>query len=409
MAVATAVLFGGLLIYSEASGWSGWPGRWMSFAAAVRMSLFVLAPAAVLFGAWQGGRERRRRLDDQLASAARPSWRPLVATWAALTLGFWAGLFVVVAAGMALVAPIATYWPPGWWAVVAVAFVGIAAMSAVGVALGRMVPSRLVGPTAAVVCYAAMIYAIDDSGQLRGVEWLAPVLSTDDAPGHVISGSMSLRQTLWFIGLAAAALAVVGARRKWLALVPAAAAAGAAWALVAGPHGIWQQDSAAAEMVCTDDAPTVCLIKQDAYLMDDVVVQVQEALAKFEGIAHGPDRAVQAAWFADERPAPGDLVVELDGGPTLTGGLAQPDWSQLLHWTVGNDCAQPVDEDVGLAEIVDLWLNDSTMPWHSPEVVAAYESLRAIPEAEQRDWISRYLEAAGTCDPALVELLDELT
>lgn len=137
-------------------------------------------------------------------------------------------------------------------------------------------------------------------------------------------------------------------------------------------------------------------------------MQVQEALAKFGGIPHGPHRAMQAAWFADERPAPGDLVVDLEGSPTLTGGLTQPDWTQLLHWTVGNDCAEPAGEFVGLAEIVDFWLNDSTMPWHSPEIVAAYESLRAMPEAEQRDWISRYLEAAATCDPALVELVDEL-
>jgi hypothetical protein len=380
----------------------------MSFAAAVRMSLFVLAPAAVLFGAWQGGRERRRRVDDQLAAVAKPSWRPLVVTWAALTLGFWVGLLVVVAAGIAFVAPIATYWPPGWWAVVAVAFVGLAAMAAVGVALGRMVPSRLVGPTAAVVFYAAMIYAIDDAGQLRGVEWLAPVLSTYDAPGHVISGSMSLRQTLWFVGLVSAALTVVGARKKWPAVVPAAAAAGAAWALVAVPYDIWQPDPAAAEMVCTDDTPTVCLIRQDAFLMDEVVVQVQEAIGKFEGVRHAPDRAVQAAWFADERPAPGDLVVELDGGPTFTGGLAHADWSQLLHWNIGNDCVQPATDFVGLAEIVDLWLNDSTMDWHSPEAVTMVESLRAMPEADQRDWIGRYLEAATTCDPALVELLDEL-
>lgn len=109
-AAAGGVLLGGLLsLYSLAGGWAGWPGRWMPFAASVRMSLFVVGALTVACAAWQGGRERRRRIEEQLATAARPGWQPVLVSWAAVTLGALVALLVVVIAGVAAVAPVATY------------------------------------------------------------------------------------------------------------------------------------------------------------------------------------------------------------------------------------------------------------------------------------------------------------
>lgn len=233
-AVATLVL-GALLMYAEAGSWAG---RWMPFAAAVRFSTLVLAPIAVALGAWQGGRERRRRIGEQLASTSRPRWQPLVVAWTGVTLGCWLGLLVVVAAGAALVAPVATYAGGGWWWLLAVTPVALAAMTAVGMALGRVAPFWVAAPVAMIVVYGLQVY-VHDAWGLHGIEWLAPIVAVHNAFGQTVSGWVHLQQVLWFGGLAATGLVLAAARRRWLAILPAAVAAAGAAALLGGAptHG----------------------------------------------------------------------------------------------------------------------------------------------------------------------------
>lgn len=417
VAAAGVLVAGALSMYSLAGGWAGWPGRWMPFAASVRMSLFVVGAIAVGCAAWQGGRERRRRIGDQLNSTARPAWQPVVLGWAAVTIGAVLALLVLVGAGAALVAPVASYAGGGWWWVLAVSLPGLAALSALGFALGRLVPSRLTAPVAGIGAYLLMVGAIDTT-ELGGVRWLAPVMSQYDGLGYRLDGSVSAQQALWFAGLAATARVLVAARRRSLVAVPAGVAAAAAVMLVTEPVESWQRDPQASEQVCTDDAPEVCLTRVNAFVLDDMAQAARDLLARWDGVPGRPTRAVEVGSLvrtgAELEPFEPDgavMLVQLHSGLTMTGSLAEPDEYQgWLEWWPETGC----DDDAFIRhhhvfQVAAAWGTGAHRPWLEPEQLTALEALEGIPIADQRDWMGAVVEAARACDEAvLAELADDL-
>lgn len=412
VAVAGVLVAGGLTLHSLAGDWAGWAGRWMPFAASVRMSLFVIGAITVACAAWQGGREHRRRIGDQLASTARPVWQSVLLAWSAVTLGATAGMLVLLLAGALLVAPVATYSGGGWWWVLAVSVPGLAALSALGFALGRQVPSRLTAPVAAIGSYLLMVGAIDTI-QLGGVRWLAPVLSQYDAPGYTLSGALNAQQALWFAGLAGTALVLVAARRRWFAVLPAAVAAASAYALVSEPVESWQPDPSAAEPVCADGAPNVCMSRLNSFALDEVATAVQPVLDRWDGVP-GPrprtdDGTVQPrAYAGDDRV----LQVQFDAGMTLTGRIAEPYEGMSLFWwwpTVGCDDPE-YGRHVAVFEVTAAWGSGAaSWEWMEADRLAALQKLEAKPAAAQRHWFAAAIEAARTCDEAmLTELAEQL-
>lgn len=407
---AGVLLTGALSMYELTGGWSGWPGRWMSFAASVRMSLYVIGAVTVACAAWQAGRERRRRVGEQIAGTARPRWQPFLVAWAAVTVGACLSLLVLVGVGVVLVAPVATYWGGGWQWVLAVAFPGLAALSAVGTGLGRLVPSRLVAPVAGIVTYLAMV-GVHDTVGLGGARWLAPILSQYDAPGYLIPATASGLQALWFLGCTATVLLLVGTRRRWLAAVPAGVAAAGALPLLAGPGTIWVEDTAALQLVCVDDGgPEVCVPLLEAFLLDDVSHAAREVFARWDGVPGGPERAISANLINGHQPAGYErgshtLVVQVDA-VTLTGALGEP---SPFSWWPERGCDSSMDFGPA-AETTAAWgaglLPDEV---YGPEVREAYENLVGMPEADQKDWITQVLDAYVTCDDErIAELQAEL-
>lgn len=418
VAAVVTLLAGTALMYSDANSWAG---QWMPLAASVRFSMLILAPVAVALGAWQGGRERRRRIGEQLATTPRPGWQPLVTAWASVTLGCWLALAIVVGAGAALVAPVASYAGGGWWWILAVAFLALAAMAAVGVALGRAVPSRLTAPVLAIVLYAAQVYAHDAVGRLGGKEWLVPIMPVHDASGAMLPGSVSLQQTLWFAGLAASALVLVGSRQRWLALMPAAlAVVGAAPFLTTPATAVtqdewwlqnthWEPDPEASELVCTRDEPEVCLARYEAFLLDDVTPIARDTLARLEGIPGAPTRAVGSTLGVDV--ADESYVFVDTGRVTITGDLhPERSWS-VVRWRPELHCeAETADEEHGygydwLAAAVGMWATDSGGARADDRTREALDSLRSMPESEQKEWAGELITAGETCD---TDALDEL-
>lgn len=404
-AVATLVL-GALLLHAEASQWGG---RWMAFATAVRFSTLVLAPVAVALGVWQGGRERRRRLGELLASTPRPRWQPLVVAWASLTLGCWLGLLVVVAAGAVLVAPVATYAGGGWWWLLAVALVALAAATAGGLALGRVAPFWVAAPVAMIGLYALQVYAHDTFGP-RGLRWLTPILAVYDAWGHHLSGWIHLRQALWFGGVAATALVLAAARRRWLAILPAAVALVGAGPFLSGPSSDgWQPDPVANELVCTEDEPRVCLSREEAFLLDQVTPAAREALRRFEGVPGGPTRALGST-FAPLPGAEPYLDIRIAGRVTITGELSPDAQWPFVHWWPDLVCDSPdaYDRYLWLLDAAAHWASEEpAAEWWVPEMRDEYAALLAMPLAEQKAWIGELIAAAGDCDRAALDQLAE--
>jgi hypothetical protein len=417
VAAAGVLVGGGSTLYSMVGDWAGWAGRWMPFAASVRMSLFVIGAIAVACAAWQGGRERRRRIDDQLASTARPQWHPVLLGWAAVTLGATVALLVLVAVGAALVAPVATYAGGGWWWVLAVSVPGLAALSALGYAAGRLVPSRLTAPVVGIGVYLLMVGAIDTLS-LGGVRWLAPVLSHYDAPGYTLSGTLSAQQALWFSGLAATALVVIAARRRWLAVVPAAVAAAAGFALVSDPVEAWQPDPTAAEPVCADEAPNVCVSRLNSFVLEEVAVAVRPVLERWDGLPEPRPRTDDGVTLMTEHAIRGYveqtddpvLQVEFHAGMTLTGGIAEPyEGMGLFSWwpTVGCGDDAAYERHAAMFEVTAVWGSGADWSWLGPDRIAALTMLEAMPADAQREWFAAAIDAARICDEATLDRLAE--
>lgn len=411
-----------------------WVGRWIPFAESVRVTLIVLVPLAVAAGAWQSGREHRRRTPDQLAAAARPRWQPVVMTWAAVTLGMATGLLLVWGAVAAAIAPVATHHNGGWLPTLGVAFAGIAAAAALGVALGRLVRSRLVAPVAGLVVYIAVGVVIYNDGW-RGA-LLAPSLGGAGTGTSLLAPGLQLRQLMWFGALGATALVLGGARRWWLAAAPAALAVPLAVSVASWPADERRvPDVAAAQLVCTDDGgPEVCLTRVNAFLLDDAVPAIRAQLVRWEHVEGGFDRAVDATSRYDAGPADvqvGTITVDLSRLISWNARLSETDeygfgladefaWASRNLVLEGCDLEWAGDEPhYAATEAAGTWARGrqpSAGVLEADEPVDGGESaprpvptLLDRPEAEQRDWMGRYLAAARACDTAtLADLAREL-
>lgn len=395
-AIATLAGAAGML-YSDRITWAG---QWMQLAASLRDSMYVLGALAIAAGAWQVGRDVRRRSTEQLEATPRRRLQSVTVAWAAVTLGCWLGMLIAVVAGAVLVARVATYSGGGWWWLIVVAFVVLAAMSALGVMLGRLLPYRLTGPIAAIVVYGLLILAHDEARALGEARWLAPFVLSYESVGRTLSVEVHLQQALWFGGLAAVLLVLAAARSRVYALVPAAVMTTGAVLLISGPAYAqefspptkWRPDPEARELVCTADE-LVCMPRVEAFLLDDVEPFAREVLARFEGVPGGPTRAVR-----DYETGSPDDALSLDVWPTITGDLEPDDPSRVVRWSPGDNCRAEAS-DRQRSRVLDLassWAVQS--PWGDAESEGAWQALRALPEVDQKDWISEVIAAAEACD-----------
>jgi hypothetical protein len=413
-----------------------WAGRWLPFAEYVRVTLIVLVPLAVAAGAWRAGREHRRRTADQLVASARPRWQPGVMAWAAVTIGMIAGSALAWGAAAAFTASVASHHNSGWLLTLAVAVAGIAAASALGLVVGRLVRNRLVAPVAGVLTYVGLgIVTYDD--RWRGV-MLAPSLGNAGPGTSSLATGLQLGQLGWLAALAATLLVLATARRWWLAALPGAIAVTAAVAVAAWPLDERRvPDAAASELVCTTDGgPEVCLARVNAFLLADAVPAMREQLARWDGVEGGFGRAVDATpWYDTGRAGvPSDTVIvsvtqliswnaRLAETNEYGFGLADDfGWAPQGLVIEACDVEWPGDEPYDAAmEAAAWWARDGELgagivffeddpesddKTYEPPVVQA---LLERPEAEQRAWMGRYLAAARECDEtALTELAREL-
>jgi hypothetical protein len=444
----SVLVLGGILLYIHMfyAYWVGiqqWVGRWGPLAASIRTILAILIPLVVAGAAWQGGRERRRRIDDQLLSTPRPLWQRTLGSWAAITLGAIAGLLMLWLSAVLFVAPIATYSGGGWWWTLAIAFLSLASAAAVGLAVGRLIPFRFVAPVAAVLAYFYVEALTIPGMQPASLIWLSPSNLTwlVELETHHLESSLHIQQTLWIGGGGAAALVLAGARRKWLALFPAMIALVGMIMIVtgSGPER-WQADPVAQELVCAGTAPEVCVTRVNAFLLDELVPVVHQYMARWGGVEGVPGRVVDGMWRDPFDPAlPPHDTVEFYLGDYFgwNGRLANHDRGGLGTQLAGAILARPacdlVDEENLDNESTDPWAGipasreeagTVALGWAVEDPTAgspgydeqgghridpapnpATTRLLELPDEEQKRWISRYLTAAAICDDQLFDVL----
>jgi hypothetical protein len=314
--------FGTWLLYAARSRWTT---GYMLLAMDQRWYLPLLTALAVAAGAWQACREHRSRVAELFASVPRPRAHQVVP----VLLGYGVAAFVGYAGAWSLaalrIAGTAEYLPAG--AVAGVVVAGAVAMVTAawfGLAVGRMLPYVVTAPALAIATFAAPLVAQEITGRR---EWLSTLLfpgynlggSTEFATVH---GRFSIAQVLYLTGLAAGAallLAAAGQRARLLALLPALLGTTAAVLVLQGGSAFVGDaiDPAARELVCTGDAPHVCVARLHGGVLAEVTPPARAALAKLARLPGAPTRAEESL------------------NPTMKAGQ-YPD-SLLIPLTVGDD------------------------------------------------------------------------
>jgi len=229
-----------LLAYGSGLAWK--ITFWVQASVLVRDGLLVIGPALGGAAAWMGGRERRRKIDDLLATTPRPAWARWGVTWAATAL--WGLLAYAVAGAYVLTLAVQhTSWgEPIAWPML-VGLVAVPAYGAVGYVLGSLLPSRFTAPLVAIALLVLPILVGRGSrsgtfspatkpSALAALHYLSPVATLDASVWYGVRPDVGWPQALFLLGLTGLALgglALRGERGRaaWSALLAGGVLAGA--------------------------------------------------------------------------------------------------------------------------------------------------------------------------------------
>lgn len=435
-AMAGLAVAGAAMLFNETEDWAG---RWLEFAEYTRVVLSLLAPVAVAVAAWHGGRDRRRRVEELISSTSRAPWQRVVTSWASVAVGAALGFALACLPGIVLVARVATYGGGLWWLLLVGSLAVVVASTAVGYAVGRLATGRVAAPAAGVLAL--------------GVFGLAGLLGPDVGhrpDGMYLPWSIQALQLGWFVALTATALALAGARRRWLAAVPGGVALAVAVPLVAAgaPGEAWRQDPGAAAAVCSGHEPEVCVSRENAFVLDDLVSAAGQALDRLRTVpgaagitimtttsvlSSGVDGPHGEVYLTPYLSWDGSLSQREEGGGRLADDLLRAAIPHTYHCRSADDVAnefgeQPSEAEQRAAASADV-LHETALRWAGSQsdpagfivaddgteismaslVEPVFERLEQLTAGEQRAWLSRYIEAATNCDDqALRTLAEEL-
>jgi hypothetical protein len=386
---------------------------WPYVAVALRDTLVLVGPLAVGLSAWAASKERRRGVEELLATTPRPPFARDLARWGAAT--------ALICGGYALGAAVLmlrTYLGGAWgspvvWPVL-VSLLALATHSALGYAVGFHVPSRFTAPVVAIIMYwgqGFVGYFLLDSA----VRYLSPLGDGDHSVFFGVLPRIPLPQSLWFTGLAGAAIATVALRRdrsswvSWGALCASAtvAALGATMLLATPPQvGSAQRQEAYVRYtpVCAEGRTTVCVHPAYGGMLPEAAAAMERVTKPLIGLPGLPTRAEQRDYLSDPLPE-GTLPILLPT-PTTVGqdqAVAEEELTAGIALGLVQDTSSSrfvesggVPDDAQAA--VAYWLvdasgsNPQTVAYYgpNPETVTASGKRFAKLSAQQRgDWLAQ--------------------
>jgi hypothetical protein len=317
----------------------------------------VLAFAIPVTGAaaWTGSREARRGLREQVAATARPKWARLFAPWAATTIWALAGYLGCVAVLYGVTAHQASWGGPLWWPA-AVPAASLPAFSALGFAIGTVLPSRFTTPLATVAAFFILALSTQPIQGSQSYWQISPVVTgpwdmgaqAGVATFYPFLPDLAIAQVMFLLGFTAALLGVLALPAGSGGRAVRAAAAGLAGAglLAAGiavalagtgtmdAHGMIDipalHDAASDRPirftpVCSDTAIPVCLNPAYASYLSVTANALAPLLTQLAGLPGAPVRIVQEA--VTYRQGEGNSVDIGEGGP---GAVGTPPVSHLV-------------------------------------------------------------------------------
>jgi hypothetical protein len=347
-----------------------------------------------------------------------------------MAIGTVLAYLVTLAGGAGHLRHVESYFPVSAVPIIALGALGFVGAVWLGLAIGTMLPSPLTAPILAVVGFVGLalspMIGRGEPGSLLLFPWLrGPRLST--AALYMVANRATLAQAVWFTAVAATGLALFVAARpltRAAALVPVLA--GAAIAVPMLPRHFddaWVEDRRASEVICTGEAPRICLARAHGYALDIVSGPAREAYAVLErrlppaparvlvmGFGDGPlgsqpvDAIVVDLDLIESEEVSADWLVQymLDGAGVLPcSGLVGVDPTKRA--TV--ELQEPDPRNLGARLAVNAWLLERRPPpatgrKQAPEIalaLEAFDTLAALPVAEQRARVSAWRDAERSC------------
>ncbi|MEV8512175.1 hypothetical protein [Dactylosporangium sp. NPDC051484] len=395
-----------------------WSSGWMALAMIEREYLMLMAPLALAAGAWQSRRESRAGLSELLESTPRPRLQRVLPVLGALGLAVIGGYLAVLAVTAPWIAGTARYLPAAAFAVVTVGALTVAAAAWLGVAVGRLWPSIAAGP---VLACAGIGWLMGFPAAIRGQQWLGMLFSpmygmSRFSDYETVSGRLTAAQTVWLVALVVAVYilhGVEGRRARLAASLPLVL--GVAVAITVVPHDrsvAHAIDPVARELVCTTDAPKVCVARVHSALLPEVTPQARQALALLARLPQPPAEA-----YEDTTTTWGSGVPELGPDPagvalmTITvddrGHLAFP--NDLVPRIVGRVLANvgrcPGGLDSSVLRAATYWLVGTEPPdeprvdddRRNDHVRQLWQGLLKLPEARALARVAAVREGALRC------------
>lgn len=383
-----------------------WQGSWGETQELLHSAATLLAgPLVAAASCWQGARDHRRSTAELWSSTPRArSTRVLVA---ALPLTLWAvaGYLAALAATLLATWPYAGGGSP--FPSIAVADGAfLLAVGLVGYVAGQRCRWRLAAPALAALLYlvlGAPNYSVSSAQYLDPamqymfarslpVWWFAPVM------------------VAWTCGLALAALIAHAARARILALVPLAIAAAVAPLIVHTGPALLRDDPAAGRLVCADGTPRLCLNEYDRSLLPQVSGALAGLFGRLEGVPGAPAR------YVDQEPSgrSGEVRVPTPniGWYVVRGRLRHAeDLALQVSYSVvpPRECRGGTSpEELRVAHTDDAvrsWLAGAGALAPGAEKSPQQRRLEALPAAERRAWLGRFLATRTSCAPAGVPVL----
>ncbi|MEV4713757.1 hypothetical protein [Micromonospora sp. NPDC049374] len=398
-----------------------WSSGWMALAMTIREYLLLLWPLALAAGAWQGRREHRAKVGELFTTTARPRAQRMLPVLGAMALTLAVAYLLVTVAGIGWIASTARHLPLLNFAVVT----GVGALSLIGAAwlglgIGRMLPALVTAPALAVAGVLLIFLSV-----IRLPDWLAAAISPvhGTVPFHAyqtidnrVSGALAISMA----ALAAAGLLLFvadGWRTRTAALVPVVLGLVVATAVVPRDEGVlnWPVDPVARELVCTDDAPTVCVSRVNANVLDALTPLAREGLTALAKLPDAPTAVHEdtRTLMSDDVSSPEDGIVRIPVRIDKSGGLAHPAavvTEVVRGLGVGYD-GQCQNRDDVVERAAAYWLlarepqsDVGVIPGmieESPEInveaVALWRGLRELPEDEALDRVTAVRDALRLC------------
>ncbi|MFJ2896548.1 hypothetical protein ACIO87_16905 [Streptomyces sp. NPDC087218] len=394
-------------LWSKAAHWQGsWGGTQTELHAAATLLAGPLVAAAAC---WQGGREHRRRTAELLLSVPRGRLARVVTAMAPVALWAAAGYLVALAAVFAATAPYTGAGGPSL--AIAVTDLGfLLSVAPVGFVVGRLVRWRLAAPVLAAVLYVAL----GAPGYLEAdARFLSPA-EQFSLEGSVPVWWFAPALLAWTGGVGVAVLLAYATRRRLLAVVPLVLAVAAGTVIVRTGEDLLRDDPATTHRVCSrtgPGTPQICLAASDSRLLPRVSEALEGMFSRLEGVPGAPVRYLAPQYGPKDGEA--SLAHAVRGWGITRDRLADPR-AYAANTALGltlRDCPDGGDgrsaEEAGRVERTDdavrSWLADEESPWYPESRRLA--RLEAMPDADRRAWLGRYLATRKSCVPAEVPAL----